>query len=268
MREQRRILLSLITLALVLVFMTMPTLAQEEASGPLDALGINGGFLIAQLVNFSLIFLLLTAILWRPITRNLDARATKAQKALEDSAAAATARRNAEAEAEKILAQARSDSAKAVEQARERGEEVGKQVEAEARTEAEKIRSDARAAAQVERDAELANLRGQVVSISTAIAQRLIKESLVDGARQQAIINDFFTKVPADAKGMAGDVEVISAMPLAEGEQAKVKRELGIDNVTFVVNPDILGGLIVRSGDRVVDGSVRSGLTDLTGRLN
>lgn len=267
MREQRRILQSL-TMLVILALAATPTFAAEEGGSPLDALGINGGFLIAQLVNFGLVFVLLTAILWKPITRNLDARAFKAQKALEDSAAAATARRNAEAEAEKILAQARSDSAKSVEQARERGEEVGKQVETEARADAEKIRTDARAAAQVERDAELANLRGQVVSISTAIAQRLIKESLVDSARQQAIINDFFTKVPADAKGMGGDVEVISAMPLAEGEKANVKRELGIDNVTFVVNPDILGGLIVRSGDRVVDGSVRSGLTDLTGRLN
>lgn len=268
MREQRRILLLLITLALVLVFSAMPTLAQEEGGSPLEALGINGGFLIAQLVNFGLVFAGLTAILWRPLTNALDARALRIQKGLEDAAAAATARRNAEAEAEKVLAQARSEANKVVEASRERGDEVGKQVEAEARAEADKIRSDARAAAQVERDAELANLRGQVVSISTAIAQRLIKESLVDGARQKAIINEFFTKVPAEAKGMAGDVEVISAMPLDSGEQANVKRELGIDNVTFVVNPEILGGLIVRSGDRVVDGSVRSGLTDLTARLN
>lgn len=268
MRGQRRIIPLLVVLVIILALAATPAFAAEEGGSPLDALGINGGFLIAQLVNFSLIFLLLTAILWGPITRNLDARAFKAQKLVEDSAAAATARRNAEFEAEKILAQARSEAAAVVAQARERGEEVGKQVESEARTDADKIRSDARAAAQVERDAELANLRGQVVNISTAIAQRLIKDSLVDKARQTAIINEFFTKVPADAKGMAGDVEVISAMPLDAGEQSNVKRELGIDNVTFVVNPEILGGLIVRSGDRVVDGSVRSGLTDLTGRLN
>lgn len=266
MRGNRKYILLLTVLALLVV--ASPAMAAEEPSGPLDALGINAGFLIAQLINFTLLFGGLTLLLWSPIINFLDARAAKIQKGIEDAAAAATARRNAEAEAEKVIAQARAEASKLVEQGRERGEEVAKQVEAEARAEADKIRSDARAAAEVERNAELANLRGQVVNISTAIAQRLIGESLVDRSRQQSIINDFFTKVPADARGMRGEVEVISAMPLESGEQEAVKRELGIENVTFSVNPAILGGLIVRSGDRVVDGSVRSGLNDLTGRLN
>jgi F0F1-type ATP synthase delta subunit len=61
---------------------------------------------------------------------------------------------------------------------------------------------------------------------------------------------------------------VVSAMPLSDDEQARAKKEIGADDVTFVVNPAILGGLIIRSGDRVVDGSVRSGLSDLASRLN
>jgi F-type H+-transporting ATPase subunit delta len=95
----------------------------------------------------------------------------------------------------------------------------------------------------------------------------LIGESL-DQKRQTALISDFFTKVPAEAKKLGGDVEIVSAMPLSDDEQAKAKKEIGASNVTFTVDPDILGGLIVRSGDRVVDGSIRSSLNDLAGRLN
>jgi F-type H+-transporting ATPase subunit b len=241
--------------------------AAAESSSGISALGINLGFLIAQIINFLLIMTLLTVILWKPVVNMLDSRSAKIEKGLEDAAAAANARRNAEAEAEKILAQARTESAQIVEEGRSRGDEVAKTIETEARKDADKIRADARASAQAERNTELAGLRGQVAAISVAVAQRLIGETL-DAKRQKALIDDFFAKVPAEAKSLSGDVEVVSAMPLDDKEQGKVKKEIGADNVTFKVDPNILGGLVIRSGDRVVDGSVRASLGDLAGRLN
>lgn len=240
--------------------------AEEESTGGIAALGINLGFLIAQIINFGLIALLLGAVLWKPVVNMLDSRAAKIEKGLEDASAAANARMNAESEAGKILAQARVEANHALEEARGRGEEIAKSIEAGARKDADKIREDARAAAQTERDAQLAGLRGQVAAISVAVAERLIGETL-DAKRQQALIDDFFSKVPAEAKALSGNVEVVSAMPLSEKEQAKVKKEIGADDVKFIVNPAILGGLVVRSGDQVVDGSVSSNLRGLAGKM-
>lgn len=239
----------------------------EEAANPLNALGINTGFLLGQIINFLLLFLILRFALWKPIVNMLDSRSAKIQKGLEDAAAAANARRNAEAEAEKIQSQARSESARAVEEARGRGEDVARSVEAEARTEADRIRAEARARTNEERDRQLADLRGQVAAIAVAVAERLIGESL-DANRQQAIISDFLSKLPAGAKNLSGDIEVISAMPLNAEEQARVASELGSGvNISYSVDPELLGGLVVRSQDRVIDGSVRSGLTEVAGRL-
>jgi F-type H+-transporting ATPase subunit b len=235
------------------------------STSPLTPLGINAGFLIAQIINFLVIFGSLTFFLWRPLVNMLDQRSQKIQKGLEDAAVAANARKNAEAEAERIVAAAKADISKQIEEGRARGEDVRKQVEAEARTEADRIRTEARTSAAAERDQQLAALRGQVAAISIAAAQRLIGANL-DEKRQQALLNDFFAKVPADAKGLAGQVEVVSAMPLSAEEQAKVKSEIGAE-ASFSVDPSILGGLIVRSGDRVVDGSVRSNLNDLATRM-
>ena len=139
-------------------------------------------------------------------------------------------------------------------------------MEQEARTEADAIRQDARDSAVEERNAQLAGLRSQVAAISIAVSQQLIGEAL-DEKKQQALVNDFFAKVPAEAKSLSGDVVVVSAMPLSDSEQTKAKKEIGANNVTFQVDPAILGGLIVRSGDRVVDGSVRSGLGEISQRL-
>jgi F-type H+-transporting ATPase subunit b len=240
--------------------------AAAPSVSPLAPLGINSGFLIAQIINFGILFIAARVWGWPWIVNMLDSRAARIEKSLEDAAVAANARRNAEAEAEKIMSGARADVSKAIEEARTRGEEVSRQIEAEARAEAERIRAEARTAAAAERDSQLAALRGQVASIAIAATQRLIGESL-DNNRQQALVNDFFSKVPAGARSFSGHVEVVSAMPLSADEQARVRREIGTDDVAFSVDPSILGGLIIRAGDRVVDGSIRSGLNELSGRL-
>lgn len=232
----------------------------------MEALGINLGYLLVQIIAFIVIYTFLTRWVYDPLNRALQERRARIAKGLEDAAAAAKARQNAEAEAEKILAQARAEAGKLIEESRSRGEEVGRQVEAEARAEADRIRADAHEAASTERDSQLADLRGQVASIAMAVAQRIIGEAL-DAKRQQALIDDFFAKVPDGAKSLSGSVEVVSAMPLSAKEQTKVKKEIGADNVTFRVDPDILGGLVIRSEDRVVDGSVRSGLAEMGARL-
>jgi F-type H+-transporting ATPase subunit b len=233
----------------------------------MEGLGINIGYLAVQIIAFIVIYTLMTRFVYDPLVRVLSERRARIAKGLEDSAAAAKARQNAEAEAAQILAQARADGQRSIEEARSRGEEVAKQIEAEARADADKIRSDARQSASQERDSELAALRGQVASISIAVAQRLLGEEL-DAKKQQSLIDDFFTRVPDGAKSLGGSVEVISAMPLAAKEQTKVKKELGADDVTFTVDPSILGGLIVRGQDRVLDGSVRSGLSEMATLLN
>ncbi|MBE0689079.1 MAG: F0F1 ATP synthase subunit B [Anaerolineae bacterium] len=240
---------------------------EAPATSPLTPLGINTGFLIAQIINFLIIFLLLTGLMWRPLTRMLDSRAKKIEKGLEDAAAAANARRNAEAEAEKILASARADAAREIEAARSRGEEVSKQVISEANQEAERIRTEARARGEEERNKQLADLRSQVANISLAVANNVIRENL-DAKKQSALIDNFFANVPEGAKALKGaKVDVVSAMPLSEAEQNKIKKEVGASEATFLVDPNILGGLVIRSADRVVDGSVRSNMSELAGRL-
>ena len=240
--------------------------AAAAEGGGIAALGLNAGYLLAQIINFVIIFGALTLLLWRPIVNMLDARAAKIAKGLEDAQVAANARLNAEAEADRILSSSRTDVSRVIEEGRARGEEVARQIEAEARAEAERIRAEARQAAEAERNQQLADLRGQAANVAEAISQRLIGASL-DEKRQSALVSDFFSKLPANARGLSGAVEVTSAMPLSADEQARVQRELGAEAVMFKVDPAILGGLVVRAGDRLVDGSVRSGLDELGSRL-
>ena len=57
-------------------------------------------------------------------------------------------------------------------------------------------------------------------------------------------------------------------MPLTAAEQKKIQGEIGADEVEYQVDPEILGGLIVRWPGGMVDGSVRSQLSGLSRSLN
>lgn len=233
---------------------------------PLDNLGINPGFLLIQIIAFIVLYTLLTRFIYDPLINVLSERRNRIAKGIEDAAAAAKARQNAEVEAEKILAQARAEAQKVIDEARGRGDDVASSIEKEARSAAEKIQSDAQADAMASRDQQLGDLREQVLSISVAVAGRILGEN-IDAKKQKSLVDSFISDLPADAKGLGGNVEVVSAMPLTKAEQTKVQKAIGADEVAYSVDPAILGGLIVRSADRVVDGSVRSNLSNLSQNL-
>jgi len=232
----------------------------------LSALGINGGYLLAQILNFLIIFLAITFLAWKPLIKVLETRRETIAKGLEDARAAEQARANAERDAQKYIDQKKAEANKFVEEGRARGEEQSRTVLADANHEAEEIRVRARAEAEEERNATLGEVRSQVAQLAIAAAERVIGQS-VDAGKAQTIIDNFFSEVPAEVRNLGEDVEVTSALPLSDAEQKKVTKELGAKNVSFKVDPNILGGLVLRSGERVVDASVRSNLTGLAANI-
>jgi len=90
----------------------------------------------------------------------------------------------------------------------------------------------------------------------------------LDDKRQRSLIADFFAKVPADVATLRGDKAVVtSALPLTDEETKNIKAALNVADVSFNVNPAILGGLIVRVGDQVVDDSVAGQMSALRDSL-
>jgi len=229
----------------------------------MEALGINSGYLGMQIVLFVILFLVLRGYLYNPITRVLEERKAKIAKGLEDARQAAIARDNADAEAKKILDEARAEAAKMRQEAAAQAEEQAKGIMAQANEEAREIVAGASEEAEAERNRILSDLRGQVASIAIAAANKLVGESLSE-ERQRALIADFFAKVPSGLAGVSGDkAEVTSALPLTDAEQANVKQSLNVSEVNFKVDPSILGGLVVRIGDRVVDASVANQMSSM-----
>jgi F-type H+-transporting ATPase subunit b len=234
----------------------------------MDALGINIGYLVMQILLFIVLMMVLTNYLYNPILNALEERKAKIAKGLEDARQASIARDNADADAKKVLDEARAEAARVRQEASVQAEETAKGIIAQANEESRSILAAAREDAEEERNNVLAELRGQVAAISIAAANKLVGAGL-DESRQRALIADFFSKVPTEVQNMRGEqAEVTSALPLTAAEQDQVKQSLNATNVTFRVDPSILGGLKIRIGDQVVDDSIASRMNAMRSSLN
>ena len=245
----------------------------------MEALGINLGYLIVQILNFAIMFIILRKWVFVPIGNLLETRRAAISEGLENARVAAEARENAEQDAEKIIAEAQAKANQVIREATERAEEQGREVLAAADTEAVKKREEAMAEAERDKERMLGDLRGQVAALSMAATQKLIGESL-DQQRQHALINEFFSGVKSgnvvvmEGEEISGaSAEVTSALPLTDDEKEAVKEDIlsklgGQATVTYRVDPKILGGLVVRVGDKVVDGSVAGQLESLRQSLS
>jgi F-type H+-transporting ATPase subunit b len=239
----------------------------------MEQLGINLGLLIVQIIAFTIVFLTLNAWVYQPMLNMMESRKQKIAQGLEDAREAANARANAEKEADKIRAEAQADAAKIVREATERAATAGQDVKAAAEAEAAKAREAAIAEAEVERNRILGDLRSQVASLAIAAANKLVGESL-DEKKQRSLLDEFFSGVKSgklillDGENFQGEsAQVTSALPLSKDEEEAVKRDVlakaGAKEVTFRVDPSILGGLVIRVGDKVLDSSVAGKLEGL-----
>jgi F-type H+-transporting ATPase subunit b len=239
----------------------------------MDKLGLNLGYLFVQIFNFLIIFVVLKKWVYGPVLNMLDKRRETIAQGMEDARVAAEARANAEAEAAKIKADAQAEASKIVSEATERAQAAAKDVEAAAANKAAEAKDKAMADVEAERNQMLGDLRGQVAALAIAGAQKLVGDAL-DEKRQHDLLGDFFAGVKdgkvvvldsADFKGDAA--EVTSALPLTDAEQDTVKKDVlakaGAQAVTFRVDPSILGGLVIKVCDKVVDGSVAGRLEGL-----
>ena len=86
------------------------------------ALGINLGFFIFQVLNFTIVLVLLYAWAYKPIINALENRQKKIAQGIEDARIAAEARANAEKDAREIVAKAQAEANQKIREATERAE--------------------------------------------------------------------------------------------------------------------------------------------------
>jgi len=143
----------------------------------LDAFGIDWKLLIAQAVNFGVLFLALWFLLYKPVMKTLDERARKIAQGVEDAERATEKLAGADQEAAKVVATAEASATEALASAREAAATERARLVKEAEARAESISKDAEArskeaAAKMLRDSEKEIARLSVLAAAKVISSK------------------------------------------------------------------------------------------------
>jgi F-type H+-transporting ATPase subunit b len=155
----------------------------------LEALGINLGYLVSQIVNFTLLAVLLYFVAYKPILRMLDERSARIQKGLDDAEQASRRAAEIEQEFEQRMSEARKEGQEIIAQATQMSEKARQEILETAREESRAQIEKAKDEIARERELAMADLRQQVADLSLSISEKVIGETL-DEERQRQLIAD------------------------------------------------------------------------------
>ena len=155
--------------------------------GGLANLGVNLPTLLAQIINFVILFGLLYLVAYKPLMRMLDARSRKIKESMEQTEYIKQQAAHAEEEVKKQLETVGKEGQEVIARAVRTGEEVRQQTQQEARQEAETLIIRARMEIQQERDEAIDDLRREFADLTILAAGKVIDRSLDKKAHRQLI---------------------------------------------------------------------------------
>ena len=153
--------------------------------------------IVVGLIAFSILFILLRTKAVPRFEKAYRERTDAIQGGIERAEQAQRDAQAALASYQAQLADARGEAQKMREEARAEGAAIIEEMRAKAQEEANRITSAARASIEAERQQAMAALMQEVGAIATALASKIVGESLDDQARQSRVVDRFL----ADLEG-------------------------------------------------------------------
>ena len=155
----------------------------------MEGLGINLWVLIGWLINFTLLLVLLSIFLYRPVTNILHERTERIKESMDKAEEINEQAAKAEEQVKDQLDSARKEGQAIIAQAGQIGERLREEAREEARREAEALIDRARSEIQRERDGVIDALRAEFVDLALLAAEKVIRESL-DRDRHMRLIEE------------------------------------------------------------------------------
>ena len=158
-------------------------------------LGINPLYLLAQLLNLVILFVVLYKFAFKRFQTTLDERSVRIKEGLE--AAEIAGKRAAEAEEvyQERIEQADRERRTILAKAAQEAEKLKEDVLAEAQEEARQIIAKEREDFEAQREQAAAELRGQMTDLVIMATRKVVEQTTVDEATQRRLVSEFLAEV-------------------------------------------------------------------------
>lgn len=153
------------------------------------------GLLFWMMLSFAIVLFLLKKFAWKPILAALHAREESIDSALKASKEAKEEIAKLKASNEDLLREARSERDAMLKEAKEIKDKIITGAENEAKTKADAIVAKALEDIGNEKKAAMAELKGQVASISLEIAEKVLRQKLSDSKEQTALVDSLVKEI-------------------------------------------------------------------------
>ena len=147
------------------------------------------GLFFWQILIFIFLVLLLKKFAWKPILDTVNERESSIKDAMSEADKARNEMAVIQESNQKVLKEARAEREALLKDARNTGAEIVAQAKTDAKTEANKIISQAQDAIQNEKRAAVNELKNQVAQISLEIAEKVIDTELANKDKQAQLVD-------------------------------------------------------------------------------
>ena len=166
----------------------------------MEKLGIEPSLLLAQIINFSIIVVVLTKFLYKPILAMLAKRKKEIEEGLAITERLRLEEEKLGARREKLLNEARKEARVILEDAKMQGKDQEKEIVAAAHKEAQEIIEKAKREVAAIHESLSGNIRKEAVGLAASMARRLIA-GILSPADQHKLIAKHLTDL-GKAKGI------------------------------------------------------------------
>ncbi|MBI3577661.1 F0F1 ATP synthase subunit B [Candidatus Gottesmanbacteria bacterium] len=140
----------------------------------MEQLGIQPQALIMQVINFTILVVVLTKLLYKPILRMLDKRQKEIEEGVKLTEKLRLEEEKLTARRQKLLDQTRAEARRMLEEAKAAGKDVEKEVVAAAQKEAGEIVEKAKAEAARIHDGLASEIRKESATLASAMVARML----------------------------------------------------------------------------------------------
>jgi F-type H+-transporting ATPase subunit b len=153
----------------------------------MDKLGIQPTQLITQIVNFAILAVVLTKILYKPVLKSLEERRKKIASGLEYAEKARLEAEKGEKKRLEVLVRAKEEGKRIVEESKKAGKQLEEEIVEKAHLEAVAVMDKAKQDIQQVRLDMEKGVQKDAVELATAMVERLLPQLLSTSAQKELV---------------------------------------------------------------------------------